>query len=892
MATRAVHLAWFLWALAVTLQGLALLLWAGSGFPPGPNQPDDRLISGLLRGLGQLSLAGGWTIGAVIAARRPNNPIGWLVCAAGCISGYSTIVQAYVEYARTVGPIAPLGDGAVVAWVDGWLGVVGTALIGPILLLLPDGQLPSRRWRPVLWLIGGCAAVAITSFALMPGPLLNARALTSPFGIAGAGQVLILLLNAATVVIPFALLLAAGSLVVRFRQARGHERQQLKWIALGAVVWCLALAFGFAAPRDWRPLVGVVNLVAFDVFAVSLGLAILKYRLYEVDLVINKALAYGALALAITGAYVAVVVGVGALIGTRGEPNPATGSSQALGLSLLATAVVAVAFQPVRERLQRLANRLVYGQRASPYDVLAGFSRRIAGALSVDEVLPRMAETAARGIGAPRSRVRVYVPGGHDQAVAWPAEAVSATFAHVVPVWHRAELVGEIAVDKAPGEPLTAAEEKLLGDLAAQAGPAFSNARLALELRAQTEELREREAAHRTLADEQAALRRVATLVASAPAQQRLFEAVTAEVGQVLGAQTANLTRFEGDHLRIMGRWSEPGIRAVPVGATLPLDSETAVMRVYRTGKPARLDAFDGLAGTLAHTLREIGIRCSLAAPIMVDGRLWGAVTAATTSGDPFPSGAEGRLGDFAELVAQAIANADARDQLAASRARIVEAGDKERRRIERDLHDGAQQQLVALAVNLQVARELVRADPGEAEALLAEVGLQAREALGTLRDLARGIYPPTLTDRGLSAALEAHLTKAGPLAKLQVDPAIVGARFAPEIEAAVYFCCLEALQNWTKHASGAPVRVRLGCEDGWLDFAVVDGGAGFDHSAVQPGAGLQNMADRLAAVGGHLDVRSRRGSGTTVTGRLPVRPAAGSAPSWTGEPAGHTTRH
>src|SRR6266540_4262472 len=209
MATRAVHLAWFLWALAVTLQGLALLLWAGSGFPPGPNQPDDRLISGLLRGLGQLSLAGGWTIGAVIAARRPNNPIGWLVCAAGCISGYSTIVQAYVEYARTVGHIAPFGDGAVVAWVDGWLGVVGTALIGPILLLLPDGQLPSRRWRPVLWLIGGCAAVAVTSFALMPGPLLNARALTSPFGISGAGQVLILLLNAATVVIPFALLLAA-----------------------------------------------------------------------------------------------------------------------------------------------------------------------------------------------------------------------------------------------------------------------------------------------------------------------------------------------------------------------------------------------------------------------------------------------------------------------------------------------------------------------------------------------------------------------------------------------------------------------------------------------------------------------------------------------------------
>jgi len=209
-------------------------------------------------------------------------------------------------------------------------------------------------------------------------------------------------------------------------------------------------------------------------------------------------------------------------------------------------------------------------------------------------------------------------------------------------------------------------------------------------------------------------------------------------------------------------------------------------------------------------------------------------------------------------------------EELQASRQRIVAAQDAERRRLERDIHDGAQQQFVAIAVTLRVAYELVRSDPAEAESLLAELGVQAQTALGTLRDLARGIYPPALVDRGLSAAVEAHIAKTCPEVQLGVDG--VGAqRYAPEAEAGVYFCCLEALQNRAKHAPGAPGRVDLRAENGWLTFVVTDEGPGFETAGNGGGSGLQNMADRMAALGGVLEVRSAPGQGTSVTGRVPA---------------------
>jgi signal transduction histidine kinase len=218
-------------------------------------------------------------------------------------------------------------------------------------------------------------------------------------------------------------------------------------------------------------------------------------------------------------------------------------------------------------------------------------------------------------------------------------------------------------------------------------------------------------------------------------------------------------------------------------------------------------------------------------------------------------------------------------DELRASRQRIVSAQDSERRRLERDIHDGAQQGLVALAINARLAREPIHSDPAEAEALLKDVGTQADESLEALRNLARGIFPPVLSDRGLVAALEAYITKSYPRVRLESDGGTVTRRVGAEQEVGIYFCCLEALQNCAKHAPASEVTLRLAeSEPGWLTFEVSDSGPGFDVAAASRGSGLQHMADRVAALGGSLEIGSRAGYGTTIQGRVPV--PIGSEPS------------
>jgi signal transduction histidine kinase len=691
-ARAATRLAVAVWSLTLTILGLDLLLWAVDGFRPPPgSEALPRAATTALIAIYLLTFATLATMGALIATRHPHNPIGWLCAACGGMMAAQMGASTYAT-SRAV----------AIAWV-GTLLNVWLALIIPLVLLFPDGHLPSRRWRPVLWLAPSSAALAGTALAFRPGPLGTAPGLINPLGLPGAAAVLGLALDAATVLLLVGAVLSAAALVLRLRRARGVERQQLTWTVFAAALWAAALVGSFVSPRDWVLVTQLLYFAVLDGFLVTVGLAVLKYRLYEVDLIVNRALVYGTLAVLITLAYVAVVVGIGALVGTRGEPS--------LALSLVATAGVAVAFQPLRERLQRVANRVVYGQRASPYVVLADFSRRMAGALSVDEVLPRMAEAAARGVGAARCRVRVYVPGGADQAVAWPAEAREAAFDRSILVLHRGTPVGEIAVAKPAGEPLTAAEAGLLADLAEQAGLALSNVRLAVELAARLEQL------------------------------------------------------------------------------------------------------------------------------------------------------------------------ADQARELRASRQRIVTAQDAERRRLERDLHDGAQQQLVAIAVTARLARQVAGTTPmpTPAAALLDDISTQAAEALDMLRDLARGIFPPLLAERGLVAALRAQLARGSASIQLEAAPSLVGARFAPPVEAAVYFCCLEALQNATKHAAGAPVSVRLAEEDGSLAFSVRDEGPGFDLGSVAHGTGLHSMADRVAALDGTFSVESTPGGPTLVAGRVPHRLGAAS---------------
>ena len=679
----AARLGWAACGFGLVIWALHFVVWAAGGFPSGlgSTDPEGDWNDSFLRVAYAVTMGTASIIGAAVIARQPRNAIGWISLIAGLMIALDVASGAYATSPALATPGSRPPAASWVAWV-GTLFEANWALIVPLLLLFPDGHLPSHRWGPLLWLTAVAGTLLLLTLAFGPGPLSAAAAIDNPLGVPALAEPLSLVGRIAALVLVGAVLLSTAALVLRFRRARGDERQQLKWIVSAAVVWSLALAATLLAPRPWQPVVELAYVLVLGGFVLSFGLAILKYRLYDVDLVISRALVYAVLAASIGLVYIAVVVGMGALIGTRGEPN--------LVLSLVATATVALAFQPVRERLQLLANRLVYGQRASPYAVLAGFSRRIGSALSVDEVLPRLAEATTQGVGARRSRVRVYVPGGVDRAVAWPPEAMHADFERTAPVIHQGEPVGEIAVSKQPGEALTPAERALLDDLATQAGPAFSNVRLT--------------------------------------------------------------------------------------------------------------------------------------------------------------------------------------EQLRASRQRIVAAQDAERRHIERDLHDGAQQHLVALSINLKMLEELIETDTGAAGELLREIQHQATDALVTLRDLARGIYPPALADRGIVAALEGHLAKSRQAASLEVQPRFATARFAPEVEAAVYFCVLEALQNCAKHAREATVRVSLTSHSDRLSFAVIDDGAGFDSTRGGAGSGLHGMADRVAAVGGNLHIRSAPGEGTRVEGTLPLR--------------------
>jgi signal transduction histidine kinase len=419
-------------------------------------------------------------------------------------------------------------------------------------------------------------------------------------------------------------------------------------------------------------------------------------RLSDIDVVVNKTVVYGSLAAFIAIVYVAIVVGAGSLLGSGDEPN--------VGLQVAATAVVAVAFQPVRQRVQRLANRLVFGERATPYEVMTDFAERIAGALSLEDALPQMADAAARGVGATSATIRLFLPDGSERTVTSPIDAQPDGETRSVDVVHGGERVGSLSVAKRAGEPLTPAEEVLLSDVAAQAGLALRN-----------------------------------------------------------------------------------------VGLTFELEER----------------------------LRQIELQA---------------------------------------------------EQLRQSRQRLVTARDVQRRRLERDVREGAQRQLERIGSHLREALALLEGNGERAAELLEQIETETGLALDRLRDLARGIFPPLLADEGIAPALEAHIRKLGGPGELSNQ--LNGARFDPDIEAAVYFCCVQALQNAVRHAPGSRVEVTIALRDDDLVFSVRDYGAGFDPGRIRRGMGFEIMHDRMEALGGTLEVVSSPGSGTTVNGRVPARVA------------------
>ncbi len=650
------------------------------------------------------------TVGALVASRVPGNPVGWLLLGSALAYTLATTVTGL----PAPGTGGPAWYVAAADLAGQPLYTAGLALGFLTLLLFPTGSLPSRRWRWAGWLIAVGWLLFAVGQTFGPARLPDFDA-ANPAAVAGAAGRALSALQAGQVLAVAGGVLACISLIVRFRRSENVVRKQIEWLAYAAAVVVAGVIANVALGAVPQTLNvnnyenGVISLALAGI-PVAMGIAILTRRLYDIDVIVNKTLVYGSLAVFITAVYVALVVGTGRYVGQQGDAG--------FGLSILATAVVAVAFQPVRERVQHLANRLVYGKRATPYEALSTFADQLGATMPAEELLPQLARVLAGATGATRTQVWLCAgdllrleaaypagdPAGHPaqpplQPIALPPHGLpdfpGATTAFEVS--HGGERLGALTLAKRPGEALTPVERRLAAQLAAQAGLVLHNAGL-------TEQLKER----------------------------------------------------------------------------------------------------------------------------------------------------------MAELLA--------------SRKRIVEAADSERRRLERNIHDGAQQQLVALSVMARLAETTVDGDKDSARAMVAQAQADATDALENLRDLARGIYPPLLAERGLVAALEAQAGRSAIPVTVEADGL---GRYPQDAETAVYFSALEALQNVAKYAGASRACVRLAGPDGRrgaLEFSVTDDGAGFDSGSAGYGTGLQGMADRLAALGGDLQVRSKPGQGTTVTGRLPVR--------------------
>ena len=669
---------------ATGVVGLFVLLWGARlilAVSTGSLTDQGSWVLDLVFVIAALAFSGVFVVvGWAIVTRQPRNTIGWLLLAIPLIGILGLFWGDYASEALVVHP-GSLPFGRTAAWFDRWTIVAMLAIFIPLFLLFPDGRIPSRRWRPVLWLTIAAPTIAIVTFALTPGRLTGAFAhlttvtVTNPLGVEALRRPLEIL----TVVAGFATLLTAffagAAIVVRVRGASGEVRQQVKWLAFVGVAFLVEFIVGvpLTALTQDNGAAGSVWFVALFLTLVigiplACAVAILKYRLYDLDVVIRKTVVFTLVAGTLTALYLAVLG-----LATVGKV-----SRIAVG-----TVLLAVTFNPVRRAARSIADRVVYGRRASAYEILTEFSGRVGETYATQDVLPRMALILAEGTGASSARVLLKV-GGHLLEVARSGDMAAQE--HLVPVVHQGEELGALAVAMPANDPLDPPRERLVRDLASQAGLVLRNVRLIEDLRA--------------------------------------------------------------------------------------------------------------------------------------------------------------------------------------SRQRLVAAQDEERRKIERNIHDGAQQQLVALSVKLRLAGQLTDRDPDRAKEMLAQLQEDAGDTLENLRDLARGIYPPLLADKGLAAALESQARKT--TVPTTVEAGGVG-RLAHDVEAAVYFSCLEALQNVAKYADASRVIVRLAQDDGHLTFEVTDDGRGFDPTATGYGTGLQGMADRLDAIDGRLEVVSSPGAGTTVRARIAV---------------------
>lgn len=641
-----------------------------------------------------------WAItGSLIVSRQPRNTAGWIFCGWGAAIATILFSSGYAGYSVRIAAAPLPGQDAAALIAENGLSFV--VLIPLLVLLFPDGRPPSPRWRWASRALLAGGALAITAYALTPGPLNNlvdnaGILYVNPIGLrafreGGPGNALVTI---GMLLVLGASLSTVVAVWLRFRRSRGEERQQMRWlvavatIAGSGIVLLLVATVVSVIFRVEGSGGGSLFALLFvpTVAAIFLGIpaayliAILRYGLWDLDVVIKKT----AVALVLTILLVLVGAAALALFGQFAiweDANPRVSVVVGIALGLMVV--------PLLRLSRRIATKIIFGRRATPYEVLTEFSHRVGETYANDDVSARMAQLVMSATGATAAQVFLRV-GGDDRVAAAVGEPRGDP--HVVPVVHQGERLGEITVTMPANDPLDPSKERLVADLAAQAGPVFRNMRLIEELRA--------------------------------------------------------------------------------------------------------------------------------------------------------------------------------------SRQRLVAAQDEERRKIERNIHDGAQQQLVALAVKLRLAQGLVAKDPAKAEAMLGDLQSEAQTTLEDLRDLARGIYPPLLADKGLAAALEAQAKRAPIPVTVESDST---GRYPQAVESAVYFCALEALNNVAKYADASRATIRLSDGDGRVAFSIADDGRGFDPAETGYGTGLQGMADRLDAIGGTLEVRSAPKEGTTVTGRVPVR--RGTAP-------------
>jgi signal transduction histidine kinase len=636
------------------------------------------------------------SVGALIVARRPDNRIGWLLCVEGVINGVGALATQYARYTLQTDPgVLP---GGLWARLGSWSWIPGLGLLAFLLLLFPDGRLPSRHWRPMAWLAVSWIISHAVILAVRPGsgPVTAEAPAANPVGISDPHAVFML---ASFLILAVVLLGSLASLAARFRRATGREREQLKWFLYSAGI--LAAVFLATLPLRGsdalRPWIAGLVLVAGAFLPVSVGIAILRHRLYDIDQLISRTLAFAVLWLLIALVYVGLAAALGIFAGSRLPVEVA------VACTLAATLV----FQPARRGLERLADRWVFGERLGGYDLLTRFGAALESAIDQHELGPRLAAMVRQGLDVQWVRVTVLRASGEetifDQIGAngiEPHERV--TPAATAPLVHGRERIGAIECGPKRDGPFSAKDHEVLTSIGRQAALSIRNA------------------------------------------------ALTAELAQRL-----------------------------------------------------------------------------------------------------------------AEIQQQA-------RELAASRTRLVQAEEAGRRRIERDIHDGVQQQLVALLAKLRLARNQLARDQTVAERTLAELQEDARQALDDLRELARGIHPPVLSDRGLLEAIEARVARLPMEVRIETDGLARGARLPEGVEGAAYFVVCEGLANALKHAAAHHATVRLASTSTNLNVEVTDDGRGFDVASAA-GSGLRGLADRIEALGGTLQVTSRPGVGTCLGATLPL---------------------